>query len=80
MEKLFVKTDTGILPADMDLIKKYALGKGMYTPFTHFPIVSENGDFTPDKHRNKRVLKTDPAADRMFSVAESLDIAAGADS
>lgn len=79
MEELFIMSENGNIPISMDLIEKYKIKKGMKTPFTNKLIVDKNGDFTVEHTEEKTLLQPDRNS-QVFTTAETIDIAQGADS
>jgi hypothetical protein len=80
MEALFLKTPQGLLPLSPEQCEKYKLEKGMYSPFNRFPVVDRQGDFSQKKRHPNLPLKEPKRDSRIFTTAETLDIAAGEDS
>lgn len=78
MDELFVKTPEGLLSIEEKIIKKYDLKKGSLSPFSRFPIVDSSGDSTAETQEPE--LADSDTGDVMFTQAEVLDIAGGADS
>jgi hypothetical protein len=81
MDELFLITEQGKIPIRQDMIKKYSLTKGMRSPFTNNMIADKNGDSTLEQKVEDR-----PTSEKMneetpvFTAAEAIDIAQGADS
>lgn len=85
MNELFLQTPYGNLMMDRETAKKYHLEKGSRSPFTGELVVDENGDSAPvpkNAKYNNRTGDDDNTGDssRIFTTAEILDIAQGADS
>lgn len=87
MENLFIETGSDTVPVSQDIIKKYNLEKGTFTPFTDFRIVGKNNDFrkeqppeeTPSfKNEDDEVEEMENGL--MLSTSEMIDIAQGSDS
>lgn len=87
MEELFIETKTGKTPIDSDLVQKYHLQEGTYTPFSHEKIVDKDGNFVhpePEKEEPSFEFKEDEVEEMenglLLSTSEMIDIAEGADS
>ena len=82
MDQLFVSTEQGDIPIEPEIAEKYNLKKGAKTPFSDYIIVDKNGDATPEP--SKEEPPEEPAEEKdegiIFTTAEVLDFAAGADS
>lgn len=79
MEELFIVSENGNIPINNDIIEKYGVRKGTKTPFTDRLIVDKFGDGTVERSEEKTLLSPDRNS-RIFTAAESIDIAQGADS
>lgn len=87
MEELFIETKNGNVKIEDEIIQKYNLKKGYFTPFTHERIVGKNGDFRrEDIPLDKGSLnQVDDEIEEMenglmLSQSEMIDIAQGVDS
>lgn len=84
MEKLYVEIDNQRIPISEEIVNKYKLKKGMYTPYTKSRIVDENGDFpmpeTEDKEKPE--LNEDEVIldNTDLTVSEIIDFSQGLDS
>lgn len=87
MEDLFIETEKGNIPVDQNLIEKYDLKEGTFTPFTQERIVDKNGEFIYDMPEEERgsLNQGDDEIDEMenglaLSTSEMIDIYEGTDS
>lgn len=86
MEQLFVETKSGNIPIDQNIVNKYTLKEGTYTPFTHERIVDRNGEFKrkvpkePINLANHEDEIEDMENGFQVSTSEMLDITSGVDS
>ena len=82
MDELFLATEHGNIPIDQNTKNKYNLKKGIKSPFTDHKIVDKSGDATLEQKEEKPALEKDEvnADSQIFSVAEIIDFAQGADS
>ncbi|MDF2608629.1 MAG: hypothetical protein K0R92_103 [Lachnospiraceae bacterium] len=86
-EELFIETQKGNVPVESDIIEKYDLKEGTFTPFTHERIVDKNGEFIYDMPEQEpaSLNQGDDEIDEMenglaLSTSEMIDIAQGVDS
>ena len=79
MDELFLKTDNGLVPIPEEKVQKYGLKKGDKSPFTNFLMVNKNGNFETVEKEQKDELEPPHNNAMMFTTAESIDIAKGAD-
>lgn len=88
MEKLFVETSGGKSAIDPDVVRKYHLEKGTWSPFLRGRIVGESGDFPAETAAEKDPKNSGNVADPpenepggvMLSTSEIIDFAQGSDS
>lgn len=93
MEDLFVKTEKGDAKIEPDVVRKYNLEKGLYSPFTHQQVVNQNGAFPSElaaekdpKNTGDKLLSEDQEGGEggisgvMLSTSEIIDFAQGTDS
>lgn len=89
MEKLFLELNDDRVPLSEDMVQKYDLKKGMYSPFTRNRIVNEKGDFIVEKHKKdetfekqevNKALESEMQETFDLSTSEILDISEGVDS
>lgn len=80
MEELFLKTEDGLVPIALEVVQKYGLKKGEKSPFTGFLLVDRNGGFDTQENKQKDELEPPYNNAKMFTTAESIDIAQGVDS
>lgn len=81
MEELFIETENGNMPINKNIIKKYDLKQGSRSPFSRNRIVGKNGEFNVEKpEKNDLSIGSNEKEDILFSTAEVIDIAQGADS
>ena len=80
MNELFLKIGHDKHPIEQDEIIKHHLTKGTISPFTNGIIVDAKGSSAIKQSKSK--LKNHPSDDTsiIFTTAEILDIASGADS
>lgn len=79
MEELFIVSESGNIPISTDIIEKYSIRKGTKTPFSDRLIVDKFGDGTIE-HNEEKTLSQPERNSQVFTTAESIDIAQGADS
>ena len=91
MEELYIETINGNIPIDMEIIKKFKLEKGTYSPFTHSRIIGKNGEFPIESSDEEDIKsggkpagqnddKSELENDLLFSTSEIIDLARGEDS
>jgi len=89
MEDLYLETENGNIPIDQEVIEKYNLKKGSFSPFTHKRIIDKNGDYILEKQPTEYATldgnQDDPEFHEMengfmLSTSEMIDIAEGVDS
>ncbi len=83
MEKLYIEIDNQRIPISEDIIEKYNLKKGMYTPYTKSRIVDENGDFPmPEKNdKDEPIISEDEVIldNTDLTTSEIIDFSQGVD-
>jgi len=82
MDELFLKTAEGIKPIEKSIVEKYSLSRGMTSPFTNMLIVDKNGNAVREEKKEElpTSIPIKEEITQMFTTAEILDIAQGADS
>jgi hypothetical protein len=90
MEELFLETESGFVPIEPGIVRKYKLEMGSRSPFARSRIVGRNGEYPPRPaagSREKHWLDEQPDHDIsdidngvLFSTSEILDLAQGVDS
>ncbi|HBT63159.1 MAG TPA: hypothetical protein DEB10_00665 [Ruminococcaceae bacterium] len=88
MENLYIETLDGNALIPQDLVIKYHLEKGMFSPFTASKLVGENNDFPlrAEEYKNSRKESTmlseheEETENVMLSTSEIIDFAQGLDS
>ena len=89
MEKLFMETSGGKMEINPEVVRKYHLEKGTWSPFMRSRIVGQTGEFPAEtetekdpKNSGKKIahpLEDEPGG-VMLTTSEILDFAQGSDS
>ncbi|WP_326910075.1 hypothetical protein [Sedimentibacter sp. MB31-C6] len=62
MSELFLKTENGLIPISKEKVEKYNLKLGTFAPFSRFPVVDKDGNFSAN-YLNKET--SSPSADEI---------------
>ncbi len=84
--ELFLQTEHGLFPIEKEIVLKYNLKKGDFSPFTRGRIADKNGNFAavqenkPEESSQESLPEQELGGDAIFTTSEMLDFSEAADS